>query len=401
MLNFAERRAESVGYIGILVFLLTSAVGLAQSPGTGTQTVQRGQRASPPKPPSQMTLRQVIESLYSLKNSARVETLISKSGVQFQATPEVVDILKQFGASQHLISLIPPPPPPPAPPPPPKTAGPLTITCEPKDCNVVVDEKYEGTTSQNRKVVTGLRPGTVTVQISADGYDSLSRQISLQESKPAEEKFSLKRNTTLREEGAKASLVKTLSSLGGLNGVVDLSDIEGDATMESKNSEGGTESWMMSFRKRPGKNLVSTFKTKDGQCVASVVGPMSKQDCKGALKNGGEKIAAQGNLLFLSYQPQDVLQTLLARPMIASEADDNRVESMDAKDSYVLTIGNDGFPKNLLYQIGNSDPINVEYSGYFKVNDGWYPKRIALGRVNSNPTWVFTISSVRSRVQTQ
>jgi hypothetical protein len=348
-----------------------------------------------------MTLRQVIESLYSLKSSARVESLISKSGVQFQATPDIVDILKQFGASQHLISMIPPPPAPPPPPPPAKTAGPLTITCEPKDCNVVVDEKYEGTTSQNRKVVTGLRPGTVTVQISADGYDHLSRQIALQESKPAEEKFSLKRSTTLREEGAKASLVKTLLSLGGLNGVVDLSDIEGDATMESKNSEGGTESWMMSFKKHPGKNLVSTFKTKDGQCVASVVGPMSKQDCKGELKNGGEKIAAQGNLLFLSYQPQDVLQTLLARPMIASEADDNRVESMEAKDSYVLTIGNDGFPKNLVYQIGNGDPINIEYSGFFKVNDGWYPKRIALGRVNSNPTWVFTISSVRSRVQSQ
>jgi hypothetical protein len=401
MLNFAERRAESLRYIGVLILLLTSAVGFAQSPGTGTQTVQRGQRASAPKPPSQMTLRQVIESLFSLKNSARTESLISKSGVQFQATPEVVDILKQFGASQHLISMIPPPPPPPSPPPPPKTAGPLTIACEPKDCNVVVDEKYEGTTSQNRKIVTGLRPGTVTVQIFADGYDHLSRQIALQESKPAEEKFSLKRSTTLREEGAKASLVKTLSSLGGLNGLVDLSDIEGDATMESKNSAGGTESWTMSFKKHPGKNLVTTFKTKDGQCVASIVGQTPKQDCKGELKNGGEKIASQGNLLFLSYQPQDVLQTLLARPMIASEADDNRVESMDAKDSYVLTIGNDGFPKNLVYQIGNNDPINVEYSGFFKVNEGWYPKRIALGRVNSNPTWVFTISSVRSRVQSQ
>ena len=394
-------RVKAAAFIFVLAFLLKSTIGFAQS--QGTQTGQRGQRASSPpsaKPPSQMTLKQVIESLSSLRNSARVESLISKAGVQFQATPEVVDILKQFGASQKLISMIPPPPPPPAPPTP-KTAGPLTVTCEPKDCNVIVDEKYEGATNQNRKTVTGLRPGMATVQIFADGYEQLSRQITLEENKPAEEKFSLKRSTISREEGGKASLLKTLSTLGGLHGLVGLSDIEGDATMESKDSEGGTASWMMSFKKHPGKNLSITFKTKDGQCVASVVGQTSKQDCRGELKNGGEKIASQGTLLFLSYQVQDVLQTLLGRPIITSEADDNRVESIDAKDSYVLTIGDDGFPKDLVYQIGNNDPIHIEYSGYFKVDEGWYPKRISLGRVNSAPTWAFTITSVKSRVQFQ
>jgi hypothetical protein len=346
-----------------------------------------------------MTLRQVIESLSSLRNSARVESLIAKIGVQFKATPEVVDILKQFGASPRLISMIPTPPTPPPPPPtpPPKTAGPLTIMCEPKDCNVIVDERYEGTTNQNRKMVSGLRPGTVTIQIFAEGYEQASRQIALQENKPAEEKFSLKRSAILREEGAKASLLKTLSSLGGLRGLVELSDIEGNATMEWTTSDGGTEVWTMSFNKHPGKKLVITFKSKDGQCVASVLAETSKQECKGGLKNGGDKIASQGTLLFLSYQVQDVLQTLLARKIIASEADDNRVESIEAKDSYVLTIGSDGFPKDLVYQIGNADPINVEYSGYFKVNEGWYPKRISLGRVNSTPNLVFTITSVRSR----
>src|SRR5690242_7388502 len=84
-----------------------------------TQTPQRGQRAAA-KPPTPLTLRQVIESLFTLKNSARVEDMISKAGgVQFRATPDNVDILKQFGASQKLISLILPPPPPPAPPQPP------------------------------------------------------------------------------------------------------------------------------------------------------------------------------------------------------------------------------------------------------------------------------------------
>src|SRR6266496_3261821 len=71
------------------------------SPKTPAQP-QRGQPQSgqtpktPAKQPAPMTLRQVIESLMTTRHSARVENLISKSGVQFQATSDVVDILKQF-----------------------------------------------------------------------------------------------------------------------------------------------------------------------------------------------------------------------------------------------------------------------------------------------------------------
>src|SRR5262249_52807856 len=110
---------------------------------------QRGQPVKPPvkapvKPPTPLTLRQVIEGLLSLKNSARVEDQISKAGgVEFEATPAVVDILKQFGASPKLISMIPVPPKPPEPPAP-VTAGPLTVVCEPKDCAVAVGQKYAG-----------------------------------------------------------------------------------------------------------------------------------------------------------------------------------------------------------------------------------------------------------------
>src|SRR5215470_9793116 len=129
--------------LSIAILLSTTFVrpitASAQTRGTPapTPTPQRGQRAAP-KPPMQMTLRQVVESLLSLKNSARVEELVSKAGVQFQATPANVDILKQFGAGPKLISMIPPPvaPPPPPQPPAPKVAGPLTVVCEPRDCVV-------------------------------------------------------------------------------------------------------------------------------------------------------------------------------------------------------------------------------------------------------------------------
>src|SRR5678815_2558207 len=90
--------------------LLLAVVQAQPQRGQAPQTPQGQRRTVPPKPPMPLTLRQVIESLISLKNSARVEDQISKAGgVQFEATPAVVDILKQFGAGPKLISMIPAP----------------------------------------------------------------------------------------------------------------------------------------------------------------------------------------------------------------------------------------------------------------------------------------------------
>jgi len=338
--------------------------------------------------------------LSATRSSVRAEGLVSKAGVQFEASPAVVDILKQFGASQKLISMIPVPPPPPAPPvpPAPTIAAPLTIVCEPKDCAVVIDDKYEGLTVQNRKTVNGLRPGEINVQIFADGYDHLSRRILVNKDKPTEEKFSLKRSTLAREESARASLLNALTGLGGVDGLVEMSDVEGDGTMQWTNNAGGTEQWTMTFKKRPGKDLAATFKTTEGECTASISAQSAKQECKGGLKNRGEKIAEQGASLFLSYQLQDVIQAILKRPVLASDPNDHIVESISAKDSYVLTLGNDGLPAELVYRIGGADmPIQVKYSNYMNLNKGSYSGLISIGRLNNPPAWMFTIKSVRSR----
>jgi len=326
---------------------------------------------------------------------------VSKFGVQFEATPAIVDILKQFGASPKLISMIPVPPlpPPPPTPPAPKVAGSLTIVCEPTDCAVVVADKYEGSTTGNRKTIGGLRPGETTVQIFADGYEQHTRRIVLEEGKPSEEKFLLKRSHLIREADARASLLKTLASLGGVDGLVELYDVEGAGTMQWANSSGMLEQWTVTFNKRPGREIAATFKTAGGQCTASISAQVSRQECRGELRNGGDKIAEQGTTLFLSYQLQDVINALLQRPLITSEPGGNRLESIDSKDSYFLTIGSDGLPTDLVYRIGSAEQaIHVQYSNYLRLNKGRYPGRTSVGRLNNAPAWVFTLNSVRSRV---
>jgi len=368
----------------------------AKAPQAPRGTTPAARRA-PPKPPAPLTLRQVLESLSQTKNSRRVEDTISKAGVQFQTSPAVVDILKQYGASDKLISMIPAPPPPPPPPPAPKMARPLTVVCEPKDCTVIVNDRFQGSTTDNRKTVSGFNTGEATIRIFADGYEQLARRVVLEEGKPLEEKFILNRSTQAREEAARALLLKAVIRLGGLDGLVEMGDVDGTGMMEWTTSTGSTERWSVTFSKRPGKNLSTTFKTQDGQCTASIVALTAKKECKGSLRNGGDKIAEQATSLFLSYQVQDVIDTLLRRPLIASETEVNRVDSVDAKDSYSLIVGSDGLPTDLVYRVAGSDaPIRVQYSNYMNLGKGWAPGKVSIGRVNAAPAWIFTFMNVKS-----
>ena len=111
----------------------------------------------------------------------------------------------------------------------------------------------------------------------------------------------------------------------------------------------------------------------------------------------GESVQAVS--LFLSYQLQDVIHALLKRTVLASERGENRLESSDGKDSYVLTIGSDSLPVDLVYGINDGNaPIQVRYSNYLNLNSGRYPGRIAIGRSNNAAVWIFTVNSVRSRL---
>jgi len=365
------------------------------TPGAATKKTTTQAKPQPP-----MTLRQVIESLISLRSSNRVADLISRRSVTFKLDPGVTEILKEFGADQKLLSLIPSPPPVVTPKlPAPKVAGSLTVVCEPTDCAVVVNDLYKGPTTERKKSVTGLPAGAATILVFADGYENVTRRIELAEEKPHEEKFSLKKTTLLRQQGASAAMLKTLAELGGIDGMVEFGDIEGTGTLHWTDSSGQVQEWPMTFRKRLGKELTTTFKTKDGQCSASISGANSRHECRGGLRGSGEKITEQAVSLFLSYQVLDVAQTLLKRPLVASEADDSHLTSSNGVDEYELTIGENDLPSELVYRIGSSTaPIRVQYSNYLKMPKSRYPGRTAIGRLNSDPVWVFTFTSVRSNV---
>ena len=74
---------------------------------------QRGRAPAPPPATGPLSVSEVIEGLYSL-GSSRAEELVAKRGVKFESSPDLLRILKEFGASDRLLNLIPRPPAPPA-----------------------------------------------------------------------------------------------------------------------------------------------------------------------------------------------------------------------------------------------------------------------------------------------
>ena len=178
--------------------------------------------------------------------------------------------------------MIPAPPAPPAPPKPPepKIAGALTVACEPIDCVVVARDKYEGATEQGKKTISGLQAGAVNVEVFADGYEHVIRSVPMEEGKSREEKFSLKPGAALRQQNARAALLKVMSAFGGTDGLAELADIEGSGSMQWTASNGGVEQWPMTFNKRLGRDLVTTFKPREGQCNGSVAAKVVKAECR-------------------------------------------------------------------------------------------------------------------------
>jgi hypothetical protein len=87
--------------------------------------------------------------------------------------------------------------------------------------------------------------------------------------------------------------------------------------------------------------------------------------------------------------------------LIVPDTDDKRLESSGDRDTYVLTFAAGGLPVDLVYRINGTTgnvPIRVEYSNYISLNKGRYPGRIAIGRLNAEPVWIFTFNEVRSNV---
>ena len=388
-----------------LLFLPLILIGptkvAAQGRGAPPRKATPPTRAIPPRGP--LTLPEVIKSLSSF-GSKSTENTIKQRKVTFRAEPLIVNILKEFGATDSILKLIPPVPAPPvrppvAVPPAPKFSGPITIKCEPVDCLVVINDKFYGPTQQKQKIVTEVSPGQATIQVFSERYQAKVQKLELVEARPIEVPFALELREDIHLWMVKDSLFEIIRAIGGIDGVSSLGEFEGEGTMDWTDSTGQMQHWPMTFRKRSGRDLSLAFKPRGGQCLVSILGETQERECKGKLKNLAEGVTEQAATLFLSYQVQDVLSHLLTRVSgVSAVGDGTRLEISGSDDSYTLDLGSDRLPNELSYsRADNPDgAVKVKYSDYIYVGKARYPARMQIAPVNGKSEFVFAMRTIRS-----
>jgi hypothetical protein len=389
-----SRRIQSFFLVS---FLGLTAVGLLDASQSRGQA--RGAQPSPTPPVAPLGIAQVIESLYSL-GVTRTEELVSRNKVQFEATPEIVGILKELGATDKLLSLIPVAKPQPVAPPPvvevPKVSGPFRVTCEPTDCFIVINDRYYGLTEAHSRIVPSLAPGTATVQVFNNGYDPQSQQITLQEGRPAEVRFRLNLTSESKLEKGQRFALDAMRAFGGFQAVALLQEFQGDGSLEWKDEKGALRQGSMKFTKNRDQELQLEIKTKDGgSCTSLVSGNTSKDSCKGSLKNS-EKVVSVAASSLLLYEVQNVITSFLSgTPTLVGTAAAPQIEIQRGDASFVLTLDQDKLPSELVHTRRGTAPsvVTVRYTDYGKISSGRYPTHFQIS-MDGNAIFTFTIDGV-------
>jgi hypothetical protein len=392
-----SRRIQLFFTVILLGLAATGLLGASQSRGQA-----RGAQPSAPQSAGPLGISQVIESLYSL-GVTRTEELVARNKVQFEATPEVVGILKDLGATDKLLSFIPKPRPQPVAPPPvvdvPKIAGPFKVTCEPTDCYIVINDRYYGLTESHTRVVPTLPPGTATIQVFNNGYDPQTQKILLQEGRPAEARFQLNLTSEARLDKGQRFALDAMRAIGGFQAVALLQEFEGDGSLEWKDEKGMLQQGSMKFTKNRDQELQLEVKTKDGgSCTSLVSGNTSRDTCKGSLKNS-EKVVSGAAANLLLYEVQNVIASFLSgTPTLDGTAAAQQIEFQRDDASWVLTLDQDKLPAELVHTRRGSAPsvINVRYFDYGKISSGKYPTHLQVS-VDGNAIYTFTINGVSTR----
>jgi len=351
-------------------------------------------------------MSQVVEALYSL-GATKTEDLVARNKVRFEGTPEIIELLKELGATDKLLSFIPTPAPL-TPPTPvvvapiaevPKIAGPFRVICEPSDCSIVINEHLYGSTEAHNRLISTLPPGDATVHVFSNGYESQEQQVLLRQDQPAEVRFRLALTSESRQAKGRQFALDAMHALGGVPTLSLMRDFQGDGTLEWKDDKGAIQQGSMKFTKNIDQDIQLDFKTKDGACTSLKLGKSSKQTCRGSLKNS-ETLADEAATYLLRYEVQNVIADFLTgTPALVENEAATQIEINTADASDVLTLNENKLPAELVHtRRGTPHPvIKITYSDYVNFSTGQYPIRLQVS-VDDNPVFAFALKGISTRV---
>jgi hypothetical protein len=324
----------------------------------------------------------ILEALVSYPDPHRVESLVRVRGVDFVASPSDIDVLREHGATEALLDLIPKKsvPAPLAP----KTAGELTVTCEPVDCEVIVNDHYYGITEGAVKHISALAPGNARIDIMANGFENLWQGVVLEEGKPQPVKFLLVRAKSQQQADINDLVLRIIKSLGGVGAMADLQrqSVTGKVKKGDKSA---------AFRIDPAARgySLSVDSAGGGPCdfsfSADSPGATLVKKCKGAKDNTTQDLASSVADLYRAAELAHILNDLLSTGFnVTSDADGTH--SLQSATCCALKIDKDARPIDAVRSTNDSEPME---DIHFEFDGRQYPtKTIVTRRVGKDRTIV-------------
>lgn len=343
---------------------------------------QRSPKAPPPVDTSPYSFSNVLALLQAQLDPTQLIESVQKRKVDFKCTKAMVQVLREFHASDELVKILPKAPDPEAPPPP---AANLHVSCKPADCEVFVGA-YSGRTENGERTISELKPGPTEVVVFADGYVKKSQPVTLTANETTQQIFQLQPDEAQRRKQVQQTFVSILNALGGdLSIVEEIQKLTEDGSVELKGKGLNAGKWDYSIKSgNSSKTFVMT--SAAGQyCTASLLGGTETPSCNKKARFDAETATAAD--LFLRTSIARILSNFIDGELSVKQEEGGYIlESKGVSDRYTLKVDSSYLPIHAATQSTSAPEVidEVEFTNYTKFKKLQYPQKIRVSRTSGS-----------------
>lgn len=375
----------------IAVMLLATAVLCAAPP-------QRKKAAPPPKPEDPFLtgkaftldqIRQVVD--FVGKNripEARAKLAIQTRGLDFSLPDGELARLKAAGATDALAELIESsakPVPKPVAPPKPKV-GALVATCAPAECEVSLNGKRFGKTSNGVLKAGALPEGRLAVDFQREGYVSAQSVVTIADGKTASAAVTLEPDRATREAWGKQVFSKMGEAMGGEAGVQSVSFFSSAGSLIVPGSDGKAAKFALVARLK--LNEKGLFQLNSGNIKHQFAFSGTQYAGNKSLKGSAQTEVETDLKLLREYLPQNLLAKLSAPGVrfiadgVAPKGNEEMVFRAEAgPENWVVTLNREFRPQQVtLDSTGPQSGLQIFYLDYVQKEKGWLAQGVVVRR---------------------
>jgi uncharacterized protein DUF4292 len=368
---------------------LCIAAVLSMAPAAAPQgaKAQKGEDSFFTGPP--FTLTDLLQRTGVIADK-RLSTAIERRGIDFSPAPADLERLKKAGASAELIRIITAkaPPKPALPTPasaPPARAGKITLQCQPAECDVVVNGKPRGSTSNGFIELLDLPTGENVVDFRKEGFEGQQLALSLNVGSSTTQTITLRPTAATRTRLARQLLDRTIAKLGGKTALQHAALVSASGAASLFQTGGQRTEWRFTSRlKLPAMAMIEISGAKLKWWTS-----LSADDSKagGAKQMAGGPVALEMEKLvrvYRDYQPAALVehwQAMTLGTQTAAPVNGQwRFHAAGSDGAFTVYLDPDYTLRRVVYESasGLGSGMEVLYSDFTGIDKVWYPKSMVI-----------------------